>query len=136
MDNSNRGRILCPERASQLIDFSGLRYGMITPTNVDGLIEFKDKLYILLELKLRQTPMKRGQELCFERLCNALTAANKIAIVIVAEHDTLIGQQISCTDARVRRCYKDGKWIAADAAVTVGELVNNLYQLHIGEIPA
>lgn len=136
MDNLNRGRILCPERASQLMDFSGLRYGMITPTNVDGLIEFKDRLYVLLELKLRKTSMKRGQELCFERLCNALTAANKIAVIIVAEHDTPIGQQISCADANVRKCYIDGKWIAADTVITVGELVNIFYEKYIGKIPA
>ena len=41
--NNNRGVIQNRDRKKQIIDFSGLKYGKITPTDIDGLIEYKDK---------------------------------------------------------------------------------------------
>lgn len=135
MNNGTRGRIRNPERAAQLKDFSGLRYGNITPTDVDGLIEFSDKLYILLELKLGSASMDYGQRLCFERLCNALLAADKTAIAIVAEHNTPIGQQIACADAIVRTYYRDAKWSEPYSPIKVVDLVDIFYRQFVGEIP-
>lgn len=135
MDEWSRGRIQWPGRAAQLIDFSGLRYERITPTDIDGLIEFKDRLYILLELKLSDAPMKRGQELCFERLCNALCVADKIAIAIIGEHNTPREQQIPCAEAKVRTYYREGGWQKPYTPITVGELVDVFYRQYIGEIP-
>jgi len=134
MDEWSRGQIQYPKRASQLIDFRGLCYDNITPTDIDGLIEFKDKLYVFLELKLRGVDIKLGQQLCFERLCNDLSVAGKVAIAIIAEHNTPVDQQIPCADAKVRKCYKDGDWVTPDNPITVGELVDIYYRKHIGEI--
>ena len=41
--NSLRGATTYKERAKQGRDFTGLRYGNITPTDIDGLIEYHGK---------------------------------------------------------------------------------------------
>jgi hypothetical protein len=38
-------------RKQQINDFSELRFGNITPTDMDGCIECKDKAYIFIEIK-------------------------------------------------------------------------------------
>lgn len=135
MNSGTRGRIRNPERAAQLRDFSELRYGNITPTDVDGLLEFSDKLYVFLEFKLGSAAMDYGQRLCFQRICDALAIAEKIAIAIVAEHDTPIGQQIDCAQAKVRCYYQDGQWQAIQSDLTVIDMIDGLYRRFIGEIP-
>lgn len=60
---SERGKIKYPLSAGQLRDFSGLQYGRITPTDVDALIEYQDKAYILIELKTSGVKLEYGQRL-------------------------------------------------------------------------
>jgi hypothetical protein len=135
MNSGTRGRIRNPERAAQLRDFSALRYGNITPTDVDGLLEFSDKLYVFLEFKLGSAAMDYGQRLCFQRLCDALAIAEKIAIAIVAEHDTPIGKQIDCAQSAVRCYYMDGQWHSVGNDLTVIDMIDGLYRTFIGEVP-
>jgi len=51
-----RGVIKYRGRARQIIDFRGLTYGNITPTDIDGLIEYKDKCILLIEIKHQSKP--------------------------------------------------------------------------------
>lgn len=47
-----KSRILNPKRMKQLIDFKGLELdGGIYPTDIDGIIEYRDSEYIILEVK-------------------------------------------------------------------------------------
>jgi len=82
-----RGEIHHRERAKQIKDFSGLLYGKITPTDIDGLIEYHNKGYILIEAKLRETEVDFGQRLALERMTDDLTRSGKQTICIIAEHD-------------------------------------------------
>jgi hypothetical protein len=84
MDNS--GEIINENRAKQLICFSGLRYNNITPTDIDGLIEYQNKYYIWLELKYSYAEIKYGQKLAFERICDDLEKSGKPTIFIIADH--------------------------------------------------
>lgn len=134
MDDGTRGRIRNPERAAQLRDFSGLRYGKITPTDVDGLLEFGDRLFVIMEFKCTGAPMDFGQKLCFERVVNALAQSRKKAVAIVAEHNTPIGQQIDCAKAIVREFYEGGTWIprrSNGGDVTVSEFINFYHQTYV-----
>ena len=46
-----KSKILNPKRMKQLIDFKGLELDNgIYPTDIDGLIEYHDSEYILLEV--------------------------------------------------------------------------------------
>lgn len=59
-----QSRINHPQRAKQLIDFAGLSIdGYIYPTDIDGLIEYKDSEYILFEVKHGVRKSRLGRSL-------------------------------------------------------------------------
>ena len=56
-----KSKILNPKRMKQLIDFKGLELDNgIYPTDIDGLIEYHDSEYILLEVKHKDARVPYG----------------------------------------------------------------------------
>lgn len=82
-----RGAIRNPERASQHVDYRGLRWGRITPTNIDGLLDFGARFFFFVELKLRGAPFALGQRLALANVRAAIVDGGKRCVVLVAEHD-------------------------------------------------
>jgi len=82
-----RGSINNPDRARQLNDFSGLRFGKITPTDIDGLIEYHNKAYVLIETKYKAKKLPSGQELALKRLTEDLNRKGKPTLCIIAQHE-------------------------------------------------
>lgn len=77
------------ETAKQLIDFSGVRIGSkIHPTDIDGVIEYRNKMYILFEIKYMDNEVPFGQRLALERMVEDFAKVGKDAIVLVASHET------------------------------------------------
>ena len=106
-----RGEIHSRERAKQLRDFSSLLYGKITPTDIDGLIEYHNKGYILIEIKLQGIPLSFGQQLALERITDDLTRSGKPTICIVADHDVSDPtEDIDVAKAIVRKYRVDSEW--------------------------
>lgn len=105
-----RGEIIHRARAAQLRDFTGLRYGSITPTDIDGLIEYRGIAYILYEFKMRGQQMPGGQRLALERLCDDLAKTGKTVVVLVGEHDTPLGQDLDCARMRLVEYRYNNVW--------------------------
>lgn len=61
------GVILYPARISQTLAFKGMKYGSITPTDIDAIIEYKDKGWIIYEIKHKGVEVPFGQKLLLER---------------------------------------------------------------------
>jgi hypothetical protein len=100
-----RGEINNVKRKQQIINFSGLLYGKITPTDLDGLIEYKNIGYIFIEIKYSNTELPFGQKLAIERLVKD-TNINKKSIGIIAEHYiTDTSNQINASDCVVRKIF-------------------------------
>lgn len=113
-----------PARASQLIDYTNLQKGNMHPTDIDGVIEYKNKCYVFLEYKHGNAPFPLGQELAYCRMANDV--APKPALVIVAEHYVdNPNEVVDGGNAIVRQCYynKAHKWITPNQNMTVKELV-------------
>lgn len=110
-NDDNRGVIQCRERRQQIIDASGLRFGNITPTDCDGLIEYKDKAYVLFEIKYRDAPVPKGQLVALTRSIDDYTRAGKHAVLIIAEHEVDNPKQdIIAAICKVRTYYYHGTW--------------------------
>jgi hypothetical protein len=105
MSDTERGKIYNRRRASQIRDFSGLRFGSITPTDVDGLIEYRNQLFILMETKRRGVDLPRGQKLAFERLIDAIRTP---AVLFVSEHE--YEGDIDMAQTTVTKAYFRGRW--------------------------
>lgn len=108
------GKIHSRNRAKQIIDFSGLRYnspstkGDITPTDIDGFIEYDNKCFIFVEIKLKGNPLPYGQQLALKRLVND---CSKPSILFIAEHNVESPHNdINAAECIVRKYYRAGKW--------------------------
>lgn len=107
-----RGEIENRARATQVRDFTGLRWGKITPTDVDGFIEFRDKLFVFIEIKLVDWSLPDGQKRALGNACDAIAnkTAGRTAVVLVVEHDTPIGTDIDVASCVVREFRMQEKW--------------------------
>ena len=82
-----QSRINNPDRMKQLIDFKGLEVdGYIYPTDIDGLLEYKDSEYIIFEVKYGNAEVPFGQKLAIQRMVDDFTKIGKQAVAFVCEH--------------------------------------------------
>lgn len=82
-----KSKIRNPKKMRQLIDFKGLELdGGIYPTDIDGLIELRNREYIILEVKHRGAAVPYGQRLAIERMVDDFTMVGKSAVAIICEH--------------------------------------------------
>lgn len=116
-----------PRRASQWTDFSNLEYGTVTPTDIDGLIEWHDRGYVFFELKYRNKYVPAGQRLALERLVRDTWRSGKKSIAIVAEHDVDDTRKpVFVADCYVREIYygREMEWRPPDRFITCKEAVD------------
>ena len=106
-----RGQIVSPDRARQIRDFSGLLFGNITPTDIDGLIEYRNKGYVIIEVKLSGVQVPDGQRKALQRLVDVLWRARRLAVCIIATHNTTnVEEPIDVANAVVLEYRYQGKW--------------------------
>lgn len=123
--DENRGTIQFRDRRRQLIDCHNLRIGNITPTDCDGLIEYKNKAYIIFELKRRGVEVPKGQLLAFERAVDDWLQANKLAVLIIADHDIENPEEdIDAAACLVRTFYYRGRWYTPNKPVTLKDAID------------
>jgi hypothetical protein len=121
-------------RAHQICDFGGLVFGSITPTDIDGFIEYQNKADIFIELKYEDAQLPFGQRLAYERLVDDIRKTGKPAICIIATHktsDPLIDIDIS--RALVNEYRWKGQWHTIKNRKTVREFID-LFFSKIGVI--
>lgn len=106
-----RGKIITPDRAKQIRDFSGLLFGTITPTDLDGLIEYHGRGYVIYEVKLSGTQILDGQRLALARLTDDLERARRPALCIIATHNTTdVAEPIDVANAIVLEYRYRRRW--------------------------
>jgi hypothetical protein len=127
MDAVVRGIIRDREHARQIRDFSGMLYGAITPTDIDGLIEFKNKCYVLFEEKYKDARLPHGQELALERICDDLGKI-KPALLIVASHETEPDKDIDVANSYVVKFRYQSAWYFVAGRVTTKYLTTRFLE--------
>ena len=109
--DETRGEFQYIDRAKQVISYSGMTFGRISPTDIDAMIEYRGKAFVFFEVKHENAAVPQGQLLALTRMADALTEAGKQAIVIVCEHhvqDT--SKPVLLKYANVRQYYYNGRW--------------------------
>ena len=113
-DNEQRGKIINPARKRQLVDYSGLRYCKITPTDLDGFLEISSRLYIFYELKYHNAEFAGGQEKAYLNMIDTLQAAlgkDGASALLVCRHETDDPEEeIDASECIVDKYYYRGKW--------------------------
>lgn len=128
VQNNQPGVIRHRARNLQVNDFRGLRYGKITPTDIDGAIDFDGRLFVFVEAKFIGTPIGRGQELFLERVVDALDLwPSRFALGLVADHASPSDQDIDFSSMVVRKSRYRGRWqFSADRALTVRQAIDKM----------
>ena len=130
-----RGKIRHPLKASQQIDYSGVRYGNATPSDIDGMLELRDKLFVFFEFKdANAQPLTGGQRIALQRIADAISKGGKRAIVIIGEHRTPIGQDIMADNSTALEVRWEGKWHdIRNKKLTVKQCADEAYLAAFGD---
>lgn len=126
MDDENRGKIRNRAYAQQIQDMSGLRYGKITPTDIDAFLDFGGKVFIFIETKHGDAPLPYGQRLALERLCDACQKSEINTIVLVARSDT--NGDIDTAHLPVTLLRHKGVWRKPNRTLDVRSAVDSFRQ--------
>ena len=119
-----RGATTYKSRATQGRDFTGLRYGNITPTDIDGLIEYQNKCYVFIEAKMQGAEMPSGQRIALERLCDDLQKV-KPTLLILMTHNTPTSTEIDFANSKVEKYRYKGSWLSPQNTPTVRQLIDS-----------
>lgn len=111
MYEENRGTIKYLERYKQLISYEGLeRHRKITPTDIDGLIDYGGNAFILIEGKYGDKQIDKGQKMAIENLINTIEDAGKKACCLLFRHLCEPNEIIVARDCVVSDVYYERKW--------------------------
>ena len=109
--DDERGKIHNLARYKQPVEFEGVRYGKITPTDIDGLIEYRNRVFVFYELKLRGKTIDHGQKIAFQNIVDGLHGDGKFAILFKCEHDVIDTDEIvDAATSEVTSVYWNQKW--------------------------
>lgn len=115
---------------SQVVDFSDLRHENITPTDIDGFVEYKGKGFIIFEFKSGDAPYEEsgGQGKALQRLCDILTSAGKTTYLLVCRHYTYPGDRVMAADSFVDKIRYRYRWHEWHQRETVAEVFQKIMQ--------
>jgi len=108
--------------------------GGIFPTDIDGVFEIKNKLWIFFEVKHKLAPITRGQKLFLERTVDVIDGVEgKHACGFIVEHEIDSKRDIEAGECPVRMYRHEGKWHKPSSPLTLASAVQKLYGKHFNE---
>ncbi|NBU34797.1 hypothetical protein EBS40_09330 [bacterium] len=112
-------------RARQINSFLGLiRRRNITPTDIDGIIDYHGKAFIILEGKYGDAELPKGQKIALENLANAILESKRQVVVIIFRHHVHdINNDIIVSEQIVSDIYYKKKWETITAQKNVIEVI-------------
>lgn len=129
---NERGKINNKERSLQVKDYSGLKYGAVTPSDIDGFVEFKGKLIILWELKLGDTKIPNGQRWGLERMCDAMEKGGIPSYLLVCRHNVSdTSKDIDVSKSIVDEVRCNGRWRPSPLDMNMREMIDLLRKRHL-----
>ena len=114
----------------QIKDFSGLRFGQISPTDIDGFLDFGNSLFIFVEMKHGNSRLPFGQKLALTRLCDAVVSEHRKSYLLIVRHDMECGHDINASEQIVTEVYHKGKWSDATPGWTLKHMVDWILEDH------
>jgi hypothetical protein len=132
-----RGVIRNREFKRQIVDFSGIRFGNITPTDLDAFMDFGNRLFVFVETKFNGASMPYGQRLAIERLCDACnTPPDRYSVAFITSHHS--EGDIDFANTVVTEYRWQGKWIKPnnkDKTLYDGIVIFRELTLHENVVP-
>jgi len=125
MSMNNSSLIRDRKRMNQITDFTGVSNGKIHPSDIDAVMEFDNKVLILIEIKKNFAAIPMGQKILLERISSSWHTPEK-SIVLKVEHDKPLSEDIILKDCKVTRTFYKGRWLTLDEPINLIVFLNNL----------
>ena len=134
----SNGIIKSESAFSQPLHFEGVQFNTecnaITPTDIDAVLEFRDKLFVLIEVKRRGVDMSTGQRCAYERICRAIDGSKgKTCVAFFCWHDVEKPRPVMLRDLYIKSFYWPGpsgyRWRESDRQRPVIKSINSLLDL-------
>lgn len=108
----NRGIIQYQRRFHQAVDFKGLRFENITPTDIDGFVEYRGKVFILFKFKHVDATydINGGQMKALTMTCDAIQTDSRHAMILLCRHDKPPHMDIVAYETLVEAVYHKRVW--------------------------
>ena len=102
----------------QTIDFTGIESGKIHPTDIDVVLEFDNKVLILMEVKRKGNKIPIGQRLVLERIADSWHT-NKVVVLYVTHNFKNDDKDIPLNECNVDSIYINKEWKEAKNEITL-----------------
>lgn len=119
-----RGKIYNKTLYKQATDYSGLRYNKITPTDIDGSMDFETRAYVFFDLKREGGKLTLGQEIHYKGLVDNLRCP---AMFVEVENNTRSDETVYAADCPVIRYYRGkdwGEWYTPEKSITLKKCID------------
>ena len=111
MPEAIRGSIRYIQRYKQLISFEGLeRHRKITPTDIDGLIDYNGNAFIYMEFKTEGKLIDFGQKKAIENVVDSHEIAGHRSCGVLIYHNVPSDRIIDAKSQIVNSIYQNHKW--------------------------
>lgn len=118
--STERGAIRNRRRRRQLVDMRRLRWGNITPTDIDLLIDYHDNSFVFAELKYLEANMEYGQKTAFVRNVDRIERSGARAVLLIATHTIEDpADDVPADLCIVRSRYEKRQWCPVDGSPTL-----------------
>jgi len=109
-----------PKRNSQIIDFIGLeRRRKITPTDIDGFIDYNGNAFIYFDAKVEGVPVSYGQRKAYEHVVNSHIDGGRKACAFIFRHNTPHEESVIAKDGIVDEYYWEGEWMPGNGTTVL-----------------
>ena len=132
---TERGEIKNKEFAGQIRDFSKLIFKNVTPTDIDGLIEFNNCIYILMEAKYLKDELPPGQERALINLVDTIFESSKKGLLIIAIHNKQPKEDIPFYACRVTRYRSRKSWYSPKRKMTIKNIIDSYLKKNCIDCP-
>lgn len=122
-----RGEIKNRKYALQIRDFRKLRWGNITPTDIDMFIDFNNHLFIWGELKHGDSEVPQGQRLALERINDSTERSGIESCTFIASHNS--EGDIDVAEAKVVEYRYHGQWIKPEKNLTILQAITRIKEM-------
>lgn len=114
---------------SRLILYSGLLYDTTNSSDVNTILNVKDKGWIICEVKYKNKVFSAKQRQLLDRLVEDLSLSGKFVVAMVVDYQETNTDEINVQDCIVR-LYKINKqdWITPSDPITAKEAMDWVYK--------
>jgi|TARA_R110000764_G_scaffold27629_1_gene65221 hypothetical protein len=113
------------KQVRQTIDFTGIKSGKIHPTDIDVVLEFDNKVLILMEVKRKGNVIPIGQRLVLERIANSWHT-NQVVVLYVTHNFKNDNKDIPLSECNVDSIYINKEWKEAKEEISLMNTLRGL----------